>query len=550
MIHDEHSPPSSSRFSRSSCRAAGLRACASFEPTLFVSPYAPDTPLDRFAAGELGVLQPTWIRAYLVVSYRYLAGIPLGPDEQAAALAYLEGTRDGLARRADAWTAAREDSGARAKRDQADRQPERWVGYSSYVNCGDDAFGRAAKTLQGYVGRYGKDVSRDAGLAGRAGGRVRELLRREAFLPGIPPRLRSGAAPRRPRLPARVGELLRGTSRRSAEGLRGDRDRLLLALARDRTLSRRSGSPASGDARLRRENRRSPASRRGARAVHGRSRRTRGRRSSARWSEDLLRFVELQSGSRRARRLRRRASPEAADRGRVRGLLRPLPRSPGPGARPRARRSPGRTLRVRPEGRPDELDRGVSDERRSRARPGARRLDSDAREPVARGGRSRKSRRTIPATRRSRRPPGASPERARARPCRVPSRATSRRRPAGPPRPGRSSRRRSRRRRPRGRRRRTCSSTSSSGTRRPSRSSSRRLRGAPSTSTGSLQGRRISSTKRARRSCTTGFRSIGSSGSSRSPRSNRSPARICRKSSLRARSSSAAWTSRSAWRRS
>ncbi len=58
------------------------RACATFDPTLFVSPYAPDTPLDRFAAGELGVLQPTWARAYLVVAYRNLAGLPLSPEER------------------------------------------------------------------------------------------------------------------------------------------------------------------------------------------------------------------------------------------------------------------------------------------------------------------------------------------------------------------------------------------------------------------------------------------------------------------------------------
>jgi hypothetical protein len=138
-------------------RRAG--ACASYEPTLFVSPYAPDTPLDRFAAGELGVLQPTWIRAYLVVSYRYLAGIPLGPGEQAAALAYWKGRETGSPG-GDVWMAAREAAtGAKGPGVAKDR----WVGYSSYVNCGDDAFGRAAITLQGYVGRYGKDAPETRG---------------------------------------------------------------------------------------------------------------------------------------------------------------------------------------------------------------------------------------------------------------------------------------------------------------------------------------------------------------------------------------------------
>ena len=128
-------------------------ACGSFEPTLFVSPYAPDTALDRFAAGELGVLQPTWIRAYLVVSYRYLAGLPLGEGERAAALAYWKGRETGSPGAA-AWTAARD---AATGQDGPGVAADRWVDYSSYVNCGDDAFGRAAKTLQGYVERYGKD---------------------------------------------------------------------------------------------------------------------------------------------------------------------------------------------------------------------------------------------------------------------------------------------------------------------------------------------------------------------------------------------------------
>jgi hypothetical protein len=134
-------------------------ACASFEPTLFVSPYAPDTPLDRFAVGELGVLQPTWARAYLVVSYRYLAGIPLDPGEQAAVRAYFQGA-----------PSARTGSEAWAKsRATVTGEPTRWIGtersagYASYVNCGDDAFRRAVTTLEGYVGRYGKESSETRG---------------------------------------------------------------------------------------------------------------------------------------------------------------------------------------------------------------------------------------------------------------------------------------------------------------------------------------------------------------------------------------------------
>ena len=47
----------------------------------------PDFPLNKFAAGELGVLQPTYARSYLVVAYRYFAGAPLDAAEQKAVAA-------------------------------------------------------------------------------------------------------------------------------------------------------------------------------------------------------------------------------------------------------------------------------------------------------------------------------------------------------------------------------------------------------------------------------------------------------------------------------
>ena len=44
----------------------------------------PDFPLNKFAAGDLGILQPTYARSYLVVAYRYIAGTPLDAAEQKA----------------------------------------------------------------------------------------------------------------------------------------------------------------------------------------------------------------------------------------------------------------------------------------------------------------------------------------------------------------------------------------------------------------------------------------------------------------------------------
>src|SRR5260370_34212541 len=58
-----------------------------FEEAVFTRPDHPDYPLAHFAQGQLGIIQPTYARSYLVVAYRYLSGIPLGANEQQAAAA-------------------------------------------------------------------------------------------------------------------------------------------------------------------------------------------------------------------------------------------------------------------------------------------------------------------------------------------------------------------------------------------------------------------------------------------------------------------------------
>jgi hypothetical protein len=64
-----------------------IRACAPEGPTLaFTWDTHPDLPLNAFAAGRLGILQPTYARSYLVVAYRYLSGLPLTEPERQGAL--------------------------------------------------------------------------------------------------------------------------------------------------------------------------------------------------------------------------------------------------------------------------------------------------------------------------------------------------------------------------------------------------------------------------------------------------------------------------------
>ncbi|HKQ09216.1 MAG TPA: hypothetical protein VJ464_29100 [Blastocatellia bacterium] len=121
----------------------------------------PDFPLTKFAAGELGVMQPTYARSYLVVAYRYFAGAVLDAAEQKAVTAVWDD------RLAQTWDAAGEDwpkawLDARAKVTTAAR-PEIGVFravekkdlYLNYLNCTADSFKNAAATLNRLIEKYG-----------------------------------------------------------------------------------------------------------------------------------------------------------------------------------------------------------------------------------------------------------------------------------------------------------------------------------------------------------------------------------------------------------
>jgi len=53
-----------------------------FDYAIFTYTTHPDFPLDIYAKGNMGVVQPTYARSYLVVAYRYLAGTGFSQNEQ------------------------------------------------------------------------------------------------------------------------------------------------------------------------------------------------------------------------------------------------------------------------------------------------------------------------------------------------------------------------------------------------------------------------------------------------------------------------------------
>jgi hypothetical protein len=139
-----------------------LDACGPFFiEAVFTFNVHPDVPLDRFARGEIGVLQPTYARSYLVAAYRHLAGTGLNAEEQKIILdfwkerldyAWESPGADALA----AWTAARERvMGSPSPEIEVYRTREAPDDREQYLNCQPDAFQTAAATLEERVKKYG-----------------------------------------------------------------------------------------------------------------------------------------------------------------------------------------------------------------------------------------------------------------------------------------------------------------------------------------------------------------------------------------------------------
>ena len=139
------------------------RACGPFTlEAIFVHSVHPDFPLERFARGQLGVLQTTYARSYLVAAYRQLSGAPLGADEQAALVSLwrerlsIDGQRDGVEPASKLWLDARKRVPGVAALESVD--PWRPAGeYDFFLNCTDDAFRTAAATLGERVKKYGAE---------------------------------------------------------------------------------------------------------------------------------------------------------------------------------------------------------------------------------------------------------------------------------------------------------------------------------------------------------------------------------------------------------
>ncbi len=146
-------------------------ACGPYFPiTIFIQYRHPDLPLNIFASGQLGIIQPSYARSYLVVAYRYLSGLPFNSSEQQQLMelwAHRLGREDDwLKHKNDAyqeWLDARNGFATASKFPEVKRDENALAGYkpsasqySEFENCSEDAFLTAVKTLQARSKQFGQ----------------------------------------------------------------------------------------------------------------------------------------------------------------------------------------------------------------------------------------------------------------------------------------------------------------------------------------------------------------------------------------------------------
>lgn len=137
------------------CAATAVPCSFDMTPALAFN-LRPDAPVELYTRGRLGVLRPAYARSHLVIAYRYLSGNPPTAEEEAGFRQLLEHRlKETPVRRAnDEWENAR----AAVRGVKPGTPPytdRRLASYGWFVNCADDAFDTAIRTLQKHVKTYG-----------------------------------------------------------------------------------------------------------------------------------------------------------------------------------------------------------------------------------------------------------------------------------------------------------------------------------------------------------------------------------------------------------
>lgn len=140
---------------------SAIYSCGPFlESAIFSFEDHPDSSEENFASGTLGIIRPGFRQDYLVVAYRYLSGLKLTDEQQKAALDVWKRNvvpetagDDAMAR----WSEARNKIPSLPPAPEispyavvSKDQP-----YFQYLNCPNDAFQNAIKTLGDRTSQFG-----------------------------------------------------------------------------------------------------------------------------------------------------------------------------------------------------------------------------------------------------------------------------------------------------------------------------------------------------------------------------------------------------------
>lgn len=135
-----------------------LDACGPFFPVaIFAYSMHPDFPLASFAAGNLGILQPTYARSYLYVAYRHMAGTGFDEVEQSDLTRLWEERLNLMpvdsTEPVQEWLDARSAVPGIPEPESIDSY--KLMDYVSFPNCTIDAFASAAATLKDRIQKFG-----------------------------------------------------------------------------------------------------------------------------------------------------------------------------------------------------------------------------------------------------------------------------------------------------------------------------------------------------------------------------------------------------------
>jgi hypothetical protein len=138
------------------------QACGPFsQEAIFTFSVHPDLPMEKYAAGQIGIIQPTYARSYLVVAYRYFAGLNFDQEEQKAVASVWADRLDNAFHEGEepvtkVWLDARSKVPGVAPGKEIDvfRNLSKEA-FQSYCNCTGDAFKAAAKTLNERIAKFG-----------------------------------------------------------------------------------------------------------------------------------------------------------------------------------------------------------------------------------------------------------------------------------------------------------------------------------------------------------------------------------------------------------